>query len=104
MNTKTDENAASLSDPASISCSEPATLTPCLFGESSSMIPASKALIAPFSATKAPSDRPTLSDRLTPLLISAGLVKGITHTSVRKQSGAAIRDSVLWPLDGGAAG
>ena len=33
----------------------------------------------------------------------AGLVKGTTHTSVRKQSGAAIRASALWPLDGGDA-
>jgi hypothetical protein len=103
MNTETDESAVNLSDPESTSFSEPATLTPCLFGESSSTIPASKASTAPCSETKAASDRPTLSDRLTPLLISAGLVKGTTHTSVRKQSGAAIRASALWPLDGGAA-
>jgi hypothetical protein len=45
----------------------------------------------------------TLSDRLTPSLIALGLVRGITHTSIRKQSGAAIRDSALWPLDGGNA-
>lgn len=32
----------------------------------------------------------SLSDRLTPLLISAGLVKGITPTSIRRQLGATI--------------
>jgi hypothetical protein len=104
MTIETDESEVSLSDPGSISCFEPETLTPCLFGESSSTIPASKASTALSSETKAVSDRPTLSDRLTPLLISAGLVKGTTHTSVRKQSGAAIRASALWPLDGGSAG
>jgi hypothetical protein len=103
MNTETDESAANLSDPASISFCEPETLTPCLFGESLSTIQASKASTVPSLETKVASARPTLSDRLTPLLISAGLVKGITHTSVRKQSGAAIRASALWPLDGGAA-
>jgi hypothetical protein len=36
-------------------------------------------------------------------LITSGLVKGITHTSIRKQSGAPIRASALWPLDGGDA-
>src|SRR6185312_774528 len=103
MNTETDESAVNLSDPASTSCSEPEMLTPCLFGENSSTIPANRASIAPCSETKAAFDRPTLSDRLTPSLISAGLVKGITHSSVRRQSGAAIRASVLWPLDGGDA-
>jgi len=103
MNTETDESAANLSDPASISCFEPETLTPCLFGGNLSMTADSKASTAPCSATKADCDRQTLSDRLTPLLISAGLVKGITHTSIRKQSGAAIRGSALWPLDGGDA-
>lgn len=29
--------------------------------------------------------------------------RGITHSSVRKQSRAAIRASALWPLDGGNA-
>jgi hypothetical protein len=103
MNTRTDESEASLSAPESISFSEQATLTPSLFGENSSTTADSKASIAPFSATKAAGGPQTLSDRLTPLLIALGLVKGITHTSIRKQSGAAIRDSALWPLDGGSA-
>jgi hypothetical protein len=97
------ENAVNSLAPANISSSELGTETPCLFGGSSSMIPASKASTAPYSETNHPISPQTLSDRLTPLLISAGLVKGITHTSVRKQSVAAIRDSALWPLDGGDA-
>jgi len=104
MNTETDESEASLLDPESTSFSGPATLMPCLFGESSSTIPGSTVSIAPSSGTRAASYRPPLSDRLTPWLISRGLVKGITHSSVRKQLGAAIRATVLWPLDGGDAG
>jgi hypothetical protein len=79
--------------------------TPCLFGESSSMTADSKASIAPYSETKLHRNiaQVSLSDRLTPLLISAGLVRGITHTSIRKQLGAAIRASALWPLDGSVA-
>jgi hypothetical protein len=79
--------------------------TPCLSGANSSTIADSTELTAQYSETKRQPDtgHRTLSDRLTPLLISAGLVKGITHSSVRKQSGAAIRASALWPLDGGDA-
>jgi hypothetical protein len=103
MNTKTDESDICLLDPDKRLFSEPETVTPCLFGESSSTPADSKESIAPSSATRVRSDLPTLSDRLTQSLITAGLVKGITHTSIRKQSGAAIRDSALWPLDGGSA-
>ncbi len=46
----------------------------------------------------------SLCDRLTPLLISSGLVAGITPTSVRQMSGAAIRDTAFLPLAGGGAG
>ena len=101
ISTETVESAASSSDQGNTSSFEPKMLTLCLFGESSSTIAGKLESTAPYSETKAPSYRPTLSDRLTPLLISAGLVKGITHSSIRKQSGAAIRGSALWPLDGG---
>ncbi len=103
MTTRMDEGAANLSGQGNILSSEQVTPTPCLFGESLLMTPANKELIVPSSEMKLRTDiaRPSLSDRLTPLLISAGLVRGITHTSIRKQSGAAIRDSALWPLDGG---
>lgn len=101
--TWTAEGAANSSDPANISCSEPETATPCLFGESSSTIADSKASTAPCSETKPRTATAvqSLSDRLTPLLIARGLVRGTTHTSIRKQSGAPIRASALWPLDGG---
>ena len=99
------DNELNLLVPVNRSCCEPAIVMPCSSGASSSMIVDSKGLIAPCSETKRriAIDPPSLSDRLTPLLISAGLVKGITHMSIRKQSGAAIRASALWPLDGGAA-
>lgn len=59
---------------------------------------------APCSETKARTNRPSLSDRLTPLLISSGLVAGITPLSIRRKSGAAIRDFASLPLVGGGAG
>lgn len=86
-----------------LSCAPPMQMLS-LFGENLSMHPASKESTAPSSATKARTDHPTLSDRLTQSLISSGLVKGITPTSIRNESGAAIQASALWPLDGGAAG
>ncbi len=54
-------------------------------------------------AEKQAAGRLSLSDRLTPLLISAGLVRGTTPRSIRKQLGARIPDSALWPLDGSGA-
>jgi hypothetical protein len=105
MNTKTDERAVNSSDPVSISCSEPETPTLCLSGGSTSTTPIrrKKASIARSSGTKrrTATSRPSLSDRLTPSLISAGLVKGTTPKSIRKQLGARIRDTVFWLLDGG---
>ena len=77
--------------------------TLCLFGENSSTAAASKASIVPSSETRDRSGRPNLFAKRMRSLIISGLVKGITHTSIRKQLGAEIRDSALWPLDGGAA-
>ena len=85
-----------------LSC-EPPMRTLSLFGENLSMAPASRESTAPSSVMRVRTDHPTLSDRLTQSLISAGLVKGITPTSIRNESGAAIPVSALWPLDGGAA-
>jgi hypothetical protein len=82
---------------------EQASETPSLFGENSSTTAAKQASTAPFSETKARANRQSLSDRLTQSLISSGLVRGITHTSIRKQCGAVIRATALWPLDGGNA-
>src|SRR4051812_46324597 len=92
--TQTVESGASSSAPASTSSSEPETPTLCLFGESSLTTPSPSRTgsIATYSETKRPTatDRPSLSDKLTPSLITAGLVRGTTHTSIRKQSGAPI--------------
>ena len=55
------------------------------------------------SATKGRSDRPSLSDRQTQSLITAGLVAGTTPSSIRMLSGVAIRDFASLPLDGGTA-
>jgi hypothetical protein len=58
---------------------------------------------APSLETKGNSYPVSLSDRLTVSLITAGLVKGIIPTSMRRRSGQQILDSVLLPLDGGEA-
>jgi hypothetical protein len=103
--TRTAGSGANSSVRARQSFSAPETPMPCLFGESSSTTADNAASIAPSSETKRPAatSQVSLLDRLTPLLIARGLVRGITHSSIRKQSGAAIRASVLWPLDGGVA-
>lgn len=98
-----DADEANLSVPARTLSCEPEMLTPSLFGENSLMIAGKPASIAPPSETKADTYRLSLSDRLMQSLITLGLVRGITHTSIRKRSGAAIRASALWPLDGGNA-
>lgn len=90
----------------STSFSELETETPCLSGANSSMIAGSEESTAPYLGMKPRRDTGvrSLSDRLMQSLITSGLVRGITHMSIRKQCGAAIRDSALWPLDGGNAG
>lgn len=104
MNTKMGESVANSLDPANTSCSEPETQTPCLFGENTLTTPSQnrKASSARSSATKRQTAiaRPTLSDKLMPLLISAGLVKGIIPRSIRKQLGVRYRDTVFSALDG----
>ena len=78
---------------------------PSLFGENISIIRSRsrKALNARSSETKVRTSRQSLSDRLTPSLITLGLVRGTTPKSVRQTSGAAIRDFASLPLDGGGA-
>lgn len=61
---------------------------------------AKKALNARSFGTRAQSDRLSLSDRLTQSLITAGLVRGTTPLSIRRQCGVPIRDFALLPLDG----
>lgn len=87
------------------SSSAPQSQPPALSGASLSMTPcpSRKGSIAPSSATKARTRRQTLSDKLTPSLISLGLVSGITPTSIRQLSGQPIRVFAFCGPDGGAA-
>jgi hypothetical protein len=57
-------------------------------------------LTVPFSETKANTSRVSLSDRLTPSLISAGLIKGIIPMLMRDGSDQQILDFVLRPQGG----
>lgn len=72
-----------------------------LYGKNLEMRPVKQELIAVYLETRAKKDRQSLSSRLAPLLISAGLVKGNTPMLIRKQLGAKILATALWPLDGG---
>ncbi|MDD5724488.1 MAG: hypothetical protein PHY29_12250 [Syntrophales bacterium] len=56
------------------------------------------------SATRVNTRVRSLSDRLTPSLISAGLVRGIIPTLMRKKSNQQILDSVLSGQDGNDVG
>lgn len=100
-----DENATSSLAPVSASCFEPRELTPSLFGGniSTTPFPLKPGLNAPFSGTKAKSRPQSLSDKLTPSLITAGLVRGITPRSIRKKCGAVILDGASFEPDGGNA-
>jgi hypothetical protein len=97
---ETDANQKKLSAPANTSCSEHGMETLYLFGESLKTIADNKELTAPFSVTKANTNRQSLSDRLTPLLISAGLVRGIIPMSMRAKSNQGTLDIVLKSQDG----
>lgn len=75
----------------------------CGFGEDSKMTADRSESTAPCSETKAAISLPSLSDRLTPSLISAGLVKGIIPLSMRDASGQQTLDAVLKTQDGKSA-
>lgn len=89
--TATADGEANSSAPAKRSRYGRKTETPCSSGESSSTTADSQASTVPCSAMSRPTYRRSLSDRLTQSLITAGLVKGITPTSTRQQSGQPIR-------------
>lgn len=97
-------NGSSLG-PEKKSFSEQTPVMLSLFGELlSTEQTTSKGSNALSSAMRVRFNRPSLSDKLTQSLISAGLVRGTTPSWIRKQSGAAIRDSVSLFPDGGDAG
>jgi hypothetical protein len=57
---------------------------------------------APYFGMSRGTEHLTLSDRLTQSLISAGLVRGIIPTSIRKRSGQQILDIAFFGPDGGS--
>lgn len=95
-----DVNLSCFAVPVKKSCSEPGKVTHCGCGEDFKMIVDSRESIAPYSETKADTCQASLSDRLTPSLISAGLVCGIIPLCMRDASGQLTLDSVLRPQDG----
>jgi hypothetical protein len=101
--TPMDANENCLSVPEKKSSCEPLMAMRSLFGDDSSTIPENKASVVRRSGTKANIGQATLSDRQTQSLISAGLVKGIIPTSIRKRSGQVIPAIAFWLRDGGSA-
>ena len=103
IDTATGGNAANLSDRESILSYEPMTGTPSLFGGDLLMTADSEASTVPCSATKARYGRASLSDKLTPLLISSGLVRGITPLWMRERSDLQTPVFAFEQLDGNRA-
>jgi len=71
-----------------------------LFGENSLMAADNKESTVPSSAMRVPISHLSLSGRLTPLLISAGLVRGIIPMSMRTRSDQLTLGIVLKPQGG----
>lgn len=103
INTGTKESENSLSGQAKSYALEPQKGILFSYGENSKTTVDKLELTAPFSEAKARTARLSLSSRLTLSLIIAGLVKGITPTSIRRRCGAPIQDIVSWSRDGGDA-
>jgi hypothetical protein len=101
--TKTEESLNCFADQGKKSSCEHGPVTLCLFGKNLSMHPVSKGSTAPFLETSRNINPASFSDRLTPLLISAGLVNGTIPMSMRDASGQTTLDAVLRPLDGNDA-
>lgn len=95
-----DEGVSCSADQEKRSCCEPeqGTLYGC--GDDSLTAQDRRELIVLFSATKARFSHLSLSDRLTPSLMSCGLVCGITPMSIRERLGAEIPD-FAFSLPGG---
>jgi len=102
--TKTVENQNCSADQVKKSSCEHGTETHCSSGKNSSMHPVSKESTAPYFGTNPITNPVSFSDRLTPLLISAGLVKGIIPMSMRDASGQTTLDAVLKSQAGVYAG
>lgn len=78
--------------------------TPCLFGDDLSMTAVNAASTARRFGMKGAPCRQSLSDRLMPLLISSGRVRGIIPTSMRRASDQLTLGPAFCTQDGGGAG
>jgi len=99
-NTQTDGGPQRSSDRENISYSGHGKVMPCSRGENSLMPAGNGESTVPCFAMNPITDHRTLSDRLTPLLIARGLVKGIIPLSMRGRLGQLTLDAVLRPQDG----
>ena len=99
-NTKTDDDQNNSSDQENISSSPRHTEILSLFGENLKTIADKRESTAPSSETNQVSYLQTLSEKLTPLLISAGLVKGTTLTFGRRLLNRGILAGVSFAPDG----
>jgi len=86
--------------PENTSYSQRRAEMPCSSGDDSSTEAVSKASIVRCFAMNPKCSHLTLSERLTPLLITAGLVKGTTRTFARRLWRRGIRDFVSYAPDG----
>jgi hypothetical protein len=102
--TKTVENQNCSADQVKKSSCEHGMETHCSSGKNLSIYPVSKESTAPFLETSRNINPASFSDRLTPLLISAGLVNGTIPISMRDASGQATLDAVLKSQAGVYAG
>lgn len=99
-----DDLPRSSSDPGNTSACEHGREMLFSSGESSLICDTNQESTAPCSETNQNTAVQTLSDRLTPLLISAGLVCGIIPMSMRDVSNQLTLDAVLRPPDGEPVG
>jgi len=99
--TEMEDGERSLLDLGKFSSLEPSKAMLHLFGESLSTPAVSRESTVRFFAIEVVSDPATLSDRLTPSLISAGLVKGIIPTSMRRRLNPLIPGFASWLRTGG---
>ena len=99
-----DEGRANSSVQENVSFSQRRTVTHSLFGENSETPADNGELTVQFSETNRKSYHLTLSERLTPSLISAGLAKGTTLTFGRRLLNLGIRVGVSYAPDGTIAG
>jgi hypothetical protein len=98
---KTEGSENYLQVQAKKSYSEPLKGTPCLFGGSSLMpVQGRKVLIAPCSEMSQRTKARNLYAKRIKLLMSSGLIAGITPTSERKRSNQQTLDFALFSPDG----